>query len=294
MNISWFENMRKLIALSILFAVIFTGCATQTPTQIAATALPVYEFTAALCEGTGITVSRLVTENVSCLHDYSVQVSQMRAIESAEAVVINGAGLEESLEDILSGAACIIDASKNIDLSCGDHHENDEHHHEHDPHIWLSPEKAEEMCRTIASNLITLYPQHADVFSANLTVLLEKLDALQAYGEKELSDLSYRNLITFHDGFSYFAESFDLHILKAVEEEAGSEASAKELIELIGLVKDNHLPVIFTETNGSTAAAEIIAKETGVKVYALDMAMAGDSYFEAMYRNIDTVREALE
>lgn len=28
-------------------------------------------------------------------------------------------------------------------------------------------------------------------------------------------------------------------------------------------------------------------------VYSLDMAMAGDSYFDAMYRNIDTVKEAL-
>ena len=79
-----------------------------------------------------------------------------------------------------------------------------------------------------------------------------------------------------------------------MEEESGSEASAKELIELIGLVNDNHLPAVFTEVNGSTAAAEIIAKETGVKIYTLDMAMAGDSYFTAMYHNINTVKEALE
>ena len=124
--------------------------------------------------------------------------------------------------------------------------------------------------------------------------MLGKLDALQAYGESELSNIKCRKLITFHDGFSYFAESFDLHIVKAVEEESGSEASAKELIELIDLVKTNQLPAIFTESNGSTSAADIIAKETGVKTFALDMAMAGDSYFEAMYHNIDTVKEALE
>jgi ABC-type Zn uptake system ZnuABC Zn-binding protein ZnuA len=120
------------------------------------------------------------------------------------------------------------------------------------------------------------------------------LDDLQAYGEQNLKNLTSRNLITFHDGFSYFAESFELHILKAVEEESGSEASAKELIELINLVEESKLPAIFTETNGSTSAAEIIAEETGVKVYALDMAMAGNSYFEAMYHNIDTIKEALE
>jgi ABC-type Zn uptake system ZnuABC Zn-binding protein ZnuA len=59
------------------------------------------------------------------------------------------------------------------------------------------------------------------------------------------------------------------------------------------LVNANHLPAIFTERNGSASAASIIARETGVESFALDMAMAGDDYFEAMYHNIDTIREAL-
>ena len=37
----------------------------------------------------------------------------------------------------------------------------------------------------------------------------------------------------------------------------------------------------------------LIAAETGIRVFALDMAMSGESYFEAMYRNIDTVKEAM-
>lgn len=286
--------MKKRIVLLILFAFIIAGCTPQKPAEITATTLPVYEFTAALCEGTGISVSRLITENVSCLHDYSVQVDQMQAVESAEAVIINGAGLEEFLEDTLAGADYVIDASEGLELSCGHHHGDDGHHHENDPHIWLSPENAKQMCQTIAAKLTTLYPKYTDTFSKNLVTLLKKLDELQTYGEKELSNLSCRNLITFHDGFSYFAESFGLHIIKAVEEESGSETSAKELIELVDLVNSNHLPAIFTEVNGSTAAANIIAKETGAKIYTLDMAMSGESYITAMYHNIDTLKEALK
>ena len=286
--------MKKLIAISILLFLLLSGCKAQDSSQIAATTLPVYEFSAFLCQGTDISVSRLVTENVSCLHDYSLQVSQMRAIESAEVIIINGAGLEDFLNDVLKGSENIIDASEGLELSCGHHHDGDSHHHENDPHIWLSPEKAKEMCKNIANSLSQNYPQHAKTFAKNLDELLIKLNALQAYGEQELTGLSCRKLITFHDGFSYFAESFDLHILKAVEEESGSEASSRELVELIDLVKTNQLPAIFTEANGSTSSAEIIAKETDVKVYCLDMAMAGNSYFEAMYHNIDTVKEALE
>ena len=46
-----------------------------------------------------------------------------------------------------------------------------------------------------------------------------QLDALQAYGEKTLADLSCRELITFHDGFAYLAHAFDIEIVEAIEEE---------------------------------------------------------------------------
>ena len=78
-----------------------------------------------------------------------------------------------------------------------------------------------------------------------------------------------------------------------MEEESGSEASASELKELIGLVDDHQLPAIFTEVNGSASAAQIIAAQTGIKTYALNMAMSGSDYFAAMYQNIDTIKEAL-
>ena len=100
-------------------------------------------------------------------------------------------------------------------------------------------------------------------------------------------------MIPFHDGFYYFAQAFHLTILESVEEESGSEASAKDLIHLTELVRKHDLPAIFTEVSGSDSAAQVIARETGCKVYALDMAMSGDSYFEAMYHNINTIREAL-
>ena len=120
-----------------------------------------------------------------------------------------------------------------------------------------------------------------------------ELDALQQYGKDTLSELGCREIITFHDGFAYLAQAFDLTILDAVEEESGSEASARELIHLIEEVEHHDLPAIFTEKSGSVSAAGIIARETGCQSFALDMAMAGDSYFDAMYHNIDTLKEAM-
>jgi ABC-type Zn uptake system ZnuABC Zn-binding protein ZnuA len=291
------KQLSRILAL-VLALCMLSGCAHAQNPDIAATTLPVYEFTVRLCQGTGLTVTRLVTESVSCLHDYTLQVTQMRAIESAKTIVISGGGLEDFLHDALSNSASVIEAAHDMELLCPepehDHgHGHDHHHHDSDPHIWLSPIRAKEMAQNICNGLKQEFPHFSDTFEQNLTALLSELDALQSYGEAQLETLSCRELITFHDGFAYFAEAFDLTILKAVEEESGSEAAASELIELIGMVEHHKLPAIFTESNGSDAAAKIIAAETGAALFSLDMAMSGDSYFDAMYHNIDTIKEAL-
>lgn len=287
---------RILSFLTALVLLFFSGCAAQEkPAQIAATTLPVYEFTSMLCKDTGITVARLVTENVSCLHDYSLNVRQVRAAEAAELIVISGAGLEDFMSDLLAKKEAV-DSSAGIELlSCAQEHDHDHgHQHETDSHIWLDPENAKIMAQNIYTGLCKKYPAHVDTFSVNLQSLLTKLDALSQYGNQQLSTLSCRDMITFHDGFSYLAHAYDLHILEAVEEESGSEASAAELKHLITEVQEHNLPAIFTEVNGSVSAAGIISGETGAKVFKLDMAMSGDSYFDAMYHNINTLKEALE
>lgn len=291
----------KIILTVALAAALLCGCAPKADyAPIAATTLPVWDFTSRLCQGTPLAVTRLVTEPVSCLHDYSLNVRQVKAAETAQVVVISGAGLEDFLDDLLLDVPTI-DASQGISLLHSDeaheeeehHHEEDGHHHEKDPHIWLSPENAQVMAQNICDGLSRQYPDYEDTFRANLKDLLSQLEALESYGEEQLSGLQCRELIPFHDGFSYFAQAFHLTILESVEEESGSEASAKDLIHLTELVRDHNLPAIFTEVSGSDSAAQVIARETGCKVYALDMAMSGDSYFEAMYHNIDTIREAL-
>ena len=286
-----------LILLIILSLGLLNGCNRQPEnTQVVSTTKPVYDFSAFLCQNTDIEVTLLVTENVSCLHDYSLQVRQMRAIEACQVVVMNGAGLEDFLHDAIRNKQTVIDASQGIELLCGGHdhdHEHNEHHHETDPHIWLSIQNAKQMAVNISNGLIAQYPQHKETIRQNLAALNAKFDALDAYGKDAFSGLKCRDLITFHDGFAYFAEYFDLHILHSLEEESGSEASASELKELVELVEEYKLPAIFVEENGSTSASGVISAETGAEIFTLNMAMGKQDYFESMYQNIDNIKEAL-
>ena len=295
--------MKRILAIItvIFLCTNILGCSSgDNNIHIAATTLPVYEFTSVICEGTDIRVDRLINENVSCLHDYSLQVKQMQTIDRADTVIISGAGLEDFLDDVLQDKSKIIDGSTGIPLLCSSdketnhYHKHEAHHHNYDPHIWLSPTNAKEMAKNIYIALSAKYPQYSDTFQINFDKLCNKFDVLINYADESLSDLRCKSIITFHDGFQYMAADFDLSILRAIEEEAGREASAAELIEMINIVSSNNLNAIFTEKNSSSAAATVVSAETGACLYTLDMAMSGDSYFTAMYHNIDTLKEALK
>ena len=273
---------------------LFAACSPQqSQPNIVATTMPVYTFTGALCEGTTLQVGQLVNENISCLHDYTLTVKHMKMLESAELIVISGGGLEDFLEDALPENKAILDASEGIHLHHSEHAHQQDHHHDSDPHYWLSPENARSMAHAICDGLKKTYPQFSEQFNENMEQLDSLFTSLEEYARTNLSSLSCRQLITFHDGFSYMAEGFDLTILKSIEEESGNEASAKDLIEICDLVSNNHLPAIFIEKNGSDSAASVIARETGAEIYSLDMAISGEDYFSAMYQNINTLKEAL-
>ena len=102
--------------------------------------------------------------------------------------------------------------------------------------------------------------------------------------------------MTFHDGFSYFADAYGLTILAAIEEEEGAEPSAAELKEIVELTESHHIPMIFTEKNGAANAAEIVAQETGVKTGVLDLGMSGGegSYSAVMDANLDALKAGLK
>ena len=280
---------QRIFSILLVLTLLLSGCAAQKnePTaDILATTAPMAQIVGAITAGTELTVATLISEPVSCVHDYALSVDQMRAVESAHLVVLSGAGLEEFMGDALASCEAVIDASAGLELLPGEE--------EYDPHTWLAPKNMIAMTRTVEAALAVEYPQHAALFAENADVWCEKLEALQAYGEQQLASLSCRKLVTFHDGFAYFAQAFDLEIAASMEIEAGSEPSARELEEIIALLREQEIPAVFTEINGTADAAELVARETGCAVFSLDTAISSADYLSAMTQNIDTIKEALE
>jgi len=279
--------MKRLLC-ALCAVLLLSGCAHTAPIQedtltITATTYPLYLFALDLTENIpNVTVERLDTGSVSCLHDYTLSVNDMKKIERADVLALNGAGLEDFMSDALSATnAFVIDCSHGVELLPATGHHDHEHDHEHDhfdPHYWMDPLRAQVMVDNLRVGLSEILPKHRDLLWENAvgntldTAYHMAHNALRILEEEKIS---ISGLITFHDGFQYFAHTLDLPLLRAIEEEAGSEASAKEIVEIAHLVKELDIPVIFTETNGSDATANAIARETGCAVAQLSMIMDG-------------------
>lgn len=301
--------MKRLFCLLLGLSLLFSGCGAQNTTKqeevvaVAATTYPVYLLTQAVIEGVeGVEVSLVIDQEVSCLHNYTLTMQDMVRVEQADVLVLNGAGMEDFLEDVLTDRT-IIDSSEGIELLCpeDDHdhgHDHDGHHHDQDPHFWMDPLKAAEMAQNIAQGLAELDPGNGEHYLANAVAAAQTLTSFHAELRADLGEGHY-DLVTFHDGFGYFAAAFGMHLLAAVEEEEGSEASAKTIVEITELVVEHGIPAVFTEENGSDATTKVICRECGIETYALSMGMSGDgggleAYMAVIRGNIETILEAYQ
>lgn len=295
------HRILALLLAGLLLAGV-SGCGGEVPQpegealRLLATTYPVYLFTTAVTGGAeGVEVTLLVNQPTACLHDYTLTVNDMKAIEQADVILLNGGGLEDFMSDALAASsAAVIDCSQDIELLPAPGHEGHGHDTEYDPHFWMAAEAAGVMLRNIAQGLSQLDGAHSALYNKNLEEAAAALPAERLDG----AELSCPYLITFHDGFQYFAQSRGLTILKSIEEEEGSEASAAEIKEIVALIREYGIPAIFTEKNGSDATAKAIQRETGVAVYQLELIMSGEGsglqpYLDAQARNDAAIREAL-
>lgn len=243
-----------------------------------------------------VKVINMTKPQTGCLHDYQLTPQDLITIGSADAFVINGAGMETFLDEVLKQQANlnIIDASKGIELIKDPSGEDN-------PHVWVSISDSIIQVRNIADQLALADPENAAQYKANTDAYILKLEALKEKMHSSLDSITNRDIITFHEAFPYFAKEFNLNIVDVIEREPGTVPSPKELEEIIRIVKDSNVKALFTEPQYPAKAAETIAEETGVKIYPLDPGVTGettensyDDYLNIMENNLRSLEEALK
>lgn len=304
--------MKRIIACALALTMLISVCCSCTAEKtkndkilLVASFYPVYIFTLNMVNGIDeFAVECMAEQNVGCLHDYQILSKDARLISDADAFIINGAGMEEFLEDVYMSVDDIkvIDSSKNIEVivSCDEeHHEEDEHHHHHNvnSHIWMSPQNAIVQCENIAAELSVLYPQCKDKIENNKSEYITRLQKLDEELELKAEKLKGENIITFHESFDYLASDYSFNVLAKVESHEGGEPSAKGLAELTKLIKENNVTVLFVEPDYKGSAATILSNETGVEICVLNPVINGDesltAYEDIMRENMNVILKAV-
>jgi zinc transport system substrate-binding protein len=294
------KNFLKLILFLCL--IIIPGCQRdgitsstpdKTKIEITTSFYPVYISTINITKDVpGVHVVNLTKPFTGCLHDYALTADNMKTMASADIFVINGAGMEAFLDKIIKEQPelKIVDASKNIELI--------KHEEESNPHVWLSIFYLIKQVRNIEEGLSLYDPSNKDLYKKNADIYIEKLGKLKDEINSGLKGIKDRNIITFHEAFPYFAKDFNVNILAVIEREPGSEPNARELAETIKIVKKNKVKALFAEPQYPSSSADVIAEETGIKVFRLDPAVTGpmepDAYINIMKNNLKVLNEALK
>ncbi|ANJ28541.1 metal ABC transporter substrate-binding protein [Agromyces aureus] len=297
-------------------ALVLSGCASPAASgeaqgvQIVATTTQVGDFVHELV-GDDAEVTQLLSPGQSA-HSFDPSAAQLLALADADAVVMNGAGLESWLDDALQASGfdgVLIDASTGIELFATDDHDHDhgdeaatddhadsateaapDDHHGHDhgagnPHIWTDPELAEDMVENIADGLAGLQGVDTAALDAAETAYLARLHDLDAWIEQSVDQVpaAERLLVTNHDAFTYYVDAYGLVFVGSVipSFDDNAEPSAAEIDELVAAITATGTKAVFSEASLSPKAAEAIAREAGVTVYSGPDALYGDSLGEA-------------
>lgn len=305
-----YNKMIKALCLILVFC-FFSGCssysnlqdlsetATENSFTIVTSFYPVYLSVINVVKDIkGVEVVNMANHQVGCLHDYTLTTNDLKTLESADAFVINGMGMEQFLEKVYSQMPSleVIDTSsgiKPIENSNGDHG------HNKNPHAWLSISNSIKQVRNIAEELSRLNPENSEHYRSNADSYIKKLEAQKEKMQKEIGLLSNKGIVTFHQAFDYFALEFGLNVEAAIISDSDSEPSAKQIEETINIIKDKNIKAIFAERQYESKVLSIIAAETGAEVYVLDTIVSGeangdfDGYIKAMEYNLNILREAL-
>ena len=267
--------------------------------KILASFYPLYIMLMNITEGIqGVSISMLAPPDTGCLHDYQLTTKDMRSIEDADIFVVNGLGMEDFLDKVLEGNGA---SEKMVVASGGYGTVSGGSLIDENPHLWVSVDGAVYQVLEIANGLSLLDPGHSDQYMENASSYVAKLLDLSIKMHAGLDGFAGKRIVTFHEAFPYFAREFGLDLAAVIEREPGEDPSARELDELVSLIRDlrsdGGTVALFAEPQYSSSAAEVIASETGLKVWELDPCVTGeidgDAYIRAMEKNLEVLEEAL-
>ncbi|MBE0447083.1 MAG: zinc ABC transporter substrate-binding protein [Actinobacteria bacterium] len=315
--------MKRTLGDSIVFLMVIllvatlAGCAKNEPgldgpvspskksgerLRVVTTFAPLYSF-AVNVAGDVASVENLVPVGAS-IHTFQSRPSDIKKLALADVLIMNGVGLEAFLSDIIDSASnpdlLIVDTSRSVSVLDAQEHKKDggvghEERGGGDPHIWLSPKNAIRQVEAIRDAFMEADSANAKIYKKNASIYLERLRRLDVEIAESLHEVEKKDYIVFHNAYRYFELEYGLKSAAVIEEFPGKEPSPRYLKELIDLIRNMGIHIIFTEPQFSPKLINALRQELDICTAELDpigSELSKDGYEKNMRNNLKAFLEA--
>jgi len=272
--------MKKRLVISIFLLVSAFALANAGTVKVVTTTTDLKSITE-LIGGSKVSVSSIAT-GYQNPHFVDPKPSYIINLSNADMFVTVGLDLETGWSPqlltssrnskIQKGGAGYVDASEGIGLvqvpTSANRGEGDIHIYGN-PHYWLDPLNGKVIARNIANGLERVDPSNKVIYESNLQAFFNNIDIKMRQWQAAMAPFRGSKLIAYHNEWVYFENRFGLKIVDFMEPKPGIPPTPSQLVKVIGEVKSNNIKVIISSPYFSTSSADVVAKQTGIKVLTL-------------------------
>ncbi|MHA6260227.1 metal ABC transporter solute-binding protein, Zn/Mn family [Sporosarcina sp. CAU 1771] len=312
-------NKKYILLFSFLTLLLLTACGNKDKEiksdqlTIYTTVYPLQYFTERI-GGNSVNVKSIYPPGAD-EHTFDPTQQEMIMLADSDLFFYIGLGLEgfvEKAEKTLSGQHVkLVATSKSItedmlgeghDEEEDEGHQDEDHHHsELDPHVWMSPILSDSLAFSIKEALIEAKPEMKAEFNKNFEALRDELLQLDRQFIDMATNAKQKTFFVSHSAFRYIADTYGLEQIAVAGLNSQSEPSQKQLATLVEYAKERDIKYVLFEQNVNSKLTDVIRKEIGAQslmlhnlgVLTTDDIKNNEDYFSLMEKNIDTLKLAL-
>ena len=227
--------------------------------------------------------------------NYQPRPEDIRKLADLDAIVVNGLGHDDFIQPM-------IDASGNTGIVFIRPNEETPQIRSANgvgvnSHTFISFTNAIQQTYAIQRALARLRPQDAAALQQNASEYARRLRLIKAGAAQALADASITRVVTVHDGYGYLLQEFGLEVAGVVQPAHGLSPSASELTDMVELLRQEDIRVVFSEETFPQPMLDVLREEADVSVYVISHIASGpytaDKFEQEMEENARTMVQAL-
>lgn len=164
----------------------------------------------------------------------------------------------------------IFDMSDSVKIIEGDDNKLhiDNHLHNQDPHIWMSPRTVKIIAQNILLACNQIVPEQSELFNKNYLVFISQLDSIDNEIGVKLQQFKGYSFFIYHPALTYFARDYGLTQLSI--ELDGKQPSVSHLKNIVDEINTSSKKIVLIQKQFDAQLAESISKQTGAQLQIID------------------------